>query len=60
MIKQAYGEGALGRSALFKWHKHFAHGTDSLEDEERTGRTRTVGTEFTISKVATPVLTNGR
>jgi hypothetical protein len=32
MIKQAYGEEALGCSAMFKWHKCFAQGRDSLED----------------------------
>jgi hypothetical protein len=29
MIKQAYGKEALGRSAVFKWHKRFAQGRDS-------------------------------
>jgi hypothetical protein len=42
MIKQAYGEEALGRSAVFKWHKRFAQGRDRLEDEEHTGRPRMV------------------
>jgi hypothetical protein len=36
MIKQAYGEEALCHSAVFKWHKRFAQGTDSLEDDEHT------------------------
>jgi hypothetical protein len=36
MIKQAYGEEALGRSAVFKWHKRFAQERDSLEDDEHT------------------------
>jgi hypothetical protein len=26
MMKQAYGEEALGRSAVFKWHKRFIQG----------------------------------
>jgi hypothetical protein len=60
MIKQAHGKDALGRSALFKWHKHFAHSRDSLQDDEHTGRPRTARTEFTISEVATLVLPNGR
>jgi hypothetical protein len=37
MIKQAYGKEALGHSAVFKWHKRFAQGTDSLEDAGHTG-----------------------
>jgi hypothetical protein len=48
MIKQAYGEEALGRSAVFKWHKRFAQGRDSLEYDERTGWPRTVRTELKI------------
>lgn len=38
MIKQAYSKEALGHSAVFKWHKRFAQGRDSLEDDEHTGR----------------------
>jgi hypothetical protein len=44
MIKQAYGEEALGRSAVFKWHKYFVQGRDLLEDDEHTGRPKTVRT----------------
>jgi hypothetical protein len=36
MIKQADGKEALGRSAVFKWHKRSAKGRESLEDDERT------------------------
>jgi hypothetical protein len=39
MTKQAYGEDALASSAVFKKHKH-------LEDDEHTGRPRTVKTEL--------------
>jgi hypothetical protein len=44
MIMQAYGEEAYGRSAVFKWHKLFVQGRDSLEDDEHTGRPRTART----------------
>jgi hypothetical protein len=57
MIKQAYGEEALGCSAVFKWHKRFARGRDSLE-EEHIGQPRTVRTELKIQKVATLVHAN--
>jgi hypothetical protein len=52
MIKQAYGEEALGRSAVFKCHKRFAQVRDSLEDDEDTGRPRTVWTELIIQEAA--------
>jgi hypothetical protein len=58
MIKQAYGEETLGRSAAFKWHKHIAQGRDSLEDDEHTSRPRTIRTELKIEEVATLVRAN--
>jgi hypothetical protein len=58
MIKQVYGEEALGRNAVFKRHKRFAQGRDSLEDEEHTGRSRTVRTDLKIQEVVTLVLAN--
>jgi hypothetical protein len=48
MIKQRYGEEALGRSAVFKWHKRFAQERDSLEDDEHTSRPGTVRTKLKI------------
>jgi hypothetical protein len=48
MIKQAYGEEGLGCNAVFKWQKHFAQGRYTLEDDENTGRSRTVRTELKI------------
>jgi hypothetical protein len=48
MIKQAYGEEALGCSAVLKWHKRLAQGRDSLEDYEHTSQPRMVRTELKI------------
>jgi hypothetical protein len=58
MIKQAYGKEALGHSAVFKWHKHFAQGKDSLEYDKHTGRPRMVRTELKIQEVVTLVCAN--
>jgi hypothetical protein len=58
MIKQAYGKEALSHSAMFKWHKHFAQGRDSLKDDEHTGWPRMVGTELKIQESATLVHAN--
>jgi hypothetical protein len=55
MIKQVYSEEALGCSAVFKWHKRFAQGIDSLEDDEHTSLPRTVGTELKNQEDATLV-----
>jgi hypothetical protein len=58
MIKEVYGKEALGRSAVFRWHKHFAQGRESLEDDENTHQETTVKTELKILQVATLVCTN--
>jgi hypothetical protein len=58
MIKQAYGEEALGRNVVFKWHKRFEEGKDSLEDDEHTGRPRMARTELKIQEVAALVRAN--
>jgi hypothetical protein len=42
MIKLAYGKEALGCSAMFKWHKRFAQGRDSLDHDEHTSQPRVV------------------
>jgi hypothetical protein len=43
---------------VFKWHKRFAQGSDSLEDDEHTSQPRMVRTEFRIKEVATLVHAN--
>jgi AraC-like DNA-binding protein len=58
MTKQAYGEEALDHSAVFKWHRCFAQCRDCLEDDEHTGRPRTVRTELKIQEVAILVHAN--
>jgi hypothetical protein len=55
MNKQVYGKRALGRSAVFKWHKRFAQGRDSMEDGEHTGQPRMVRTVLMIQEVPTLV-----
>jgi hypothetical protein len=43
---------------VFKWHKRFAQRRDSLEDDDHTGRPRSVRTELKIQKVKMPVRAN--
>jgi hypothetical protein len=57
MIKQAYGEEVFGHSGVFKWHKCFAQGRDSLEEDEHISQPRTVRTELKIQEVVTLVRT---
>jgi hypothetical protein len=57
MIKQVYSEEALGCSAMFKKHKCFARGRDSLEDDEHTNQRRMVG-ELKIQEITTLICVN--
>jgi hypothetical protein len=36
-LKRAYGEHALSRTQVFRWHKAFLDGRESVEDEPRSG-----------------------
>jgi hypothetical protein len=37
MLKSAYGEECLSRTSVFKWHKRFKEGRESLQDDEWKG-----------------------
>jgi hypothetical protein len=37
-LKQSEKHSKVSRSLIFKWHKRFADGRDSLADDEREGR----------------------
>ena len=40
-LRRAYGEHAVLRTQVFRWHKAFLDGRESVEDEPRCGRTCT-------------------
>jgi len=35
---EAYGDGTLSRTMVFKWHKAFKEGRENVEDDPRSGR----------------------
>lgn len=51
MIKQAYGDAAMGRSSVFDWHKLFREGRERVEDDDRSGRPSTSKSEDNVSRV---------
>jgi hypothetical protein len=51
MIKQAYGEEALGHNIVFNWYKRSAQGRDSLKDDEHTSSPTTVRNELRSKKL---------
>jgi len=52
LVQKAYGNEALNRSNVFKWHSHFRTGREVLEDDERGGRPKSTRTEVNIATVA--------
>ncbi|KAJ4427328.1 hypothetical protein ANN_24948 [Periplaneta americana] len=58
MMQQVYGEDAVSRSVVFRWHRRFLQGRDSLGDDVRTSRPQTIRTERKIQEVATLVRAN--
>jgi len=36
-LKRAYGEHALSRTQVFRWHNAYLDGRESVEDEPRSG-----------------------
>lgn len=51
MLKKVYGDDCLSRAMVFRWHKQFSEGRETVEDEQRAGPSRTVRTPGMIQKV---------
>uniref|UniRef100_A0A8C3CU13 Mos1 transposase HTH domain-containing protein n=1 Tax=Cairina moschata TaxID=8855 RepID=A0A8C3CU13_CAIMO len=51
MIKEAYGDAAMGRSGVFGWHKLFREGRERVEDDDRSRRPSTSKTNENVSRV---------
>lgn len=51
MIRAAYGDDAMRRTSVFKWHKSFRKGREHVEDDGRSGRPSTSETEDNVAKV---------
>jgi len=50
-LRMAYGEHALSRTQVFRWHKAFLDDHESVEDEPRCGRPCTPKTKENVTKV---------
>uniref|UniRef100_A0A8C3CC15 Transposase n=1 Tax=Cairina moschata TaxID=8855 RepID=A0A8C3CC15_CAIMO len=51
MIKEAYGDAAMGRSGVFEWHKLFREGRERVEDDDRSRRLSTSKINENVSRV---------
>ena len=52
LVQTAYGNEALNRSNVFKWYSRFRDGRELVEDDERSGRPKSIRTEVNIAAVA--------
>jgi hypothetical protein len=41
MLREAFGEHSVSRTAVFEWYLHFKAGQVSVEDDERSGQPST-------------------
>jgi len=49
ILVQVYGDNAMKKTAVYKWMKRFSQGTESVTDEERSGRPATSKIEENIA-----------
>ena len=40
----------MNRASIFEWHKRFKEGTESVRDDERSGRSKEVNTSELIGQ----------
>ena len=44
MLENAFGASSMNGASVFKWHKRFKEGRESMSDDERFGRSKEVNT----------------
>ena len=59
-LKWAYGEHAVPIAQVFRWHKSFLDGRESVEDEPRSGRNCASKTDENVTKVRALVRSDRR
>ena len=50
MLQTAFGASCMNRASVFKWHKRFKEGRESVRDDERCGRSKEVNTQELIGQ----------
>ena len=53
MIGQMFKDESMSQTAVFKWHKLFKDGRESVEDEPITGRSSTQRTDDNVCLIQT-------
>jgi histone-lysine N-methyltransferase SETMAR len=60
LVQKAYGDEALNRSNVFRWHSRFRDGRELVEGDGRSGRPKSTRTEVNIAVVADLVKDDSR
>ena len=50
MLQMSFGASCMNRAAVFKWHKGFRKGRESVRDDERCGMSKEVNTPESIGQ----------
>ena len=58
MLKLAYGDASVTMETVYKWLERFRNGCESVEGEDRSGRTSTSKTQENIKKVREMIRSN--
>jgi hypothetical protein len=60
LVQKAYGDEALNRSNVFRWHSRFRDGRELIADDERSCRPKSTRTEVNIAAIAADLVENDR
>ena len=52
MLQTAFRPSCMNGASVFKWHKRFKEGRESVRDDERCGRSKEVNTPELIGQMA--------
>ena len=59
MLKTAFGDNAMNKTALYKWYSKFEQGDNSVTDELRPGRPSSISTKKNRQSKSCWTLING-
>ena len=57
MLQTAFRPSCMNRASVFKWHKRFKEGRESVKDDERCGRSKEVSTPELIDQTVSVKVT---
>jgi len=60
LLTVAYGEYTMKKLSVFEWHRQFKEGLEDVQDDSRSGQSKTQGTNANVDRVRTLVCSNRR